>query len=119
MSRDKVHTPTRVTVNNAEQQLTIDWADGHVSTYSLDGLRRACPCAGCQGGHEQMGKLPDPEVFLVPPLMRWESLKLFPVGNYAIRFVWDDGHDAGIYSWERLRRMCPCPSCLEYWRIHG
>jgi len=60
-----------------------------------------------------MGRLPDPEIFLVPALMRWNDLKLIPVGNYALRFVWDDGHDAGIYSWERLRLMCPCPECLE------
>jgi len=113
MTLDKSRTPTRVTVTKETQQLSIAWADGHVSTFPLDGLRRACPCAGCQGGHENMGRLPDPEIFLVPALMRWNDLKLIPVGNYALRFVWDDGHDAGIYSWERLRLMCPCPECLE------
>jgi len=33
------------------------------------------------------------------------------VGNYAIRINWSDGHSAGIYSWEHLRRICPCAEC--------
>lgn len=28
-----------------------------------------------------------------------------PVGNYAIRIVFDDGHDTGLYAWSLLRRM--------------
>ena len=104
-------TARRVTVDADEQTLTIDWADGHRTVYPLDGLRRACPCASCRGGHEHMGDLPDPEVFLVPSLMRWEDVKVSPVGSYALRFTWDDGHDSGIYTWERLRAMCPCDAC--------
>ena len=103
--------PAKIVINNEAQTLTITWSDGHESAFPLDGLRRACPCAECQGGHENMGKLPDREIFLVPALIRWENLKLHPVGNYAIRFVWDDGHDAGIYAWDRLRAMCPCEAC--------
>ena len=97
-------------VDSADQILTITWSDGHESSYSLDGLRRACPCASCVG-HDGMGQLPDPMVFKVPALMRWEHLKLEPVGNYAVRLVWDDGHNSGIYTWERLRAMCPCDEC--------
>ena len=104
--------PTKIVVKNEKQTLSITWADGHESVFPLDGLRRACPCAGCQG-HENMGTLPDREIFLVPSLMRWEKLKLEQVGNYAIRFIWDDGHDTGIYTWERLRAMCPCDDCFE------
>jgi DUF971 family protein len=39
------------------------------------------------------------------------NVRLFPVGNYAVRFIWDDGHDSGMYSWDRLRQMCPCDEC--------
>ncbi len=59
-----------------------------------------------------MGKLPDPVVFQLPALMRWEKLRLESVGNYAVRMTWDDGHNSGIYTWERLRVMCPCQECL-------
>ncbi len=30
------------------------------------------------------------------------------VGNYAIRFNWNDGHQHGIFSWDYLREWCPC-----------
>ena len=33
------------------------------------------------------------------------------VGNYAIRFDWNDGHKHGIFSWRYLRDWCPCESC--------
>ncbi len=97
----------RAMLDNAAQSFTIDWQDGHVSIYPLDGLRRACPCAGCQGGHENMGGLPEPELFLVPALMQWNDVRIEQVGHYALRFTWDDGHNAGIYTWRRLRDMCP------------
>jgi DUF971 family protein len=100
----------RILVDGEAQVLTISWQDGHESVYPLDGLRRACPCASCVG-HENMGKLPDPVVFRLPALMRWEKLRLEAVGNYAVRMTWDDGHNTGIYTWERLRSMCPCEEC--------
>ena len=34
-----------------------------------------------------------------------------PVGNYAIRIDWSDGHKAGIYSYEHFRGICPCAEC--------
>ena len=104
--------PTRIVVEDNAQQLVITWADGHESSYTLDGLRRTCPCAACSGGHDQMGSLPDPQLLRVPALMQWHTLKIEPVGNYAIRIEWDDGHNAGIYTWERLRAICPCNVCL-------
>ena len=32
--------------------------------------------------------------------------KIEPVGNYAIKLVFDDGHDSGLYSWEYLHELC-------------
>jgi len=37
---------------------------------------------------------------------------LEPVGNYALRFTWGDGHNTGIYSFDLLRSLCPCRECL-------
>jgi DUF971 family protein len=36
-----------------------------------------------------------------------------PIGKYAIRFKWNDGHDLGIYSWRLLREVCPCEECKQ------
>jgi len=34
-----------------------------------------------------------------------------PVGQYAVRFVFSDGHSIGIYSFEYLCEICPCAEC--------
>lgn len=33
------------------------------------------------------------------------------VGSYAVQLRWQDGHDTGIYTFELLRRLCPCEEC--------
>ena len=100
-------TPERVAIDTDAQTVTIDWADGHQSTFPLDGLRRACPCAQCRGGHENMGSLPDPSIFDEPPRREWTDVQAETVGGYGLRFEWDDGHNDGIYTWKRLRAMSP------------
>ena len=100
-------TCLRVIVNRERQTFDIQWSDNHACSFPLDGLRRACPCAGCQG-HEKMHELPDPEIFHLPALVRWENVKVDVAGSVGLRLTWDDGHNSGIYTWERLRAMCPC-----------
>jgi len=41
-----------------------------------------------------------------------ERVSVSAVGNYALQFNWSDGHKTGIYSFEYLRQLCPCPQCL-------
>jgi len=45
------------------------------------------------------------------PASAFEAKDLFKVGNYAIGFKWGDGHDTGIYTFEYLRKICPCHGC--------
>ncbi|MEM1094023.1 MAG: DUF971 domain-containing protein [Bacteroidota bacterium] len=96
---------TRVVVDHGMQTLDLGWGDGSTTAIPLDALRRACPCVTCQGGHEHMGTLPERDVFLIPSLMFWNDVKVEPVGGYGLRFTWDDGHDTGIYTWQRLRAI--------------
>ena len=42
-----------------------------------------------------------------------KMLNVEPVGGYAIRVDWSDGHGSGIYSFDYLRSIC---SCAECWR---
>lgn len=88
------------------KELLITWQDGHHSSYSFPYLRRKCPCAGCVD--EWTGKLR-----LLPETISEEvrPLAIRPVGNYAIRFDWSDGHTTGIYSFEYLRSICACKDC--------
>lgn len=43
-----------------------------------------------------------------------DVVKIEPVGNYAVRLVFDDGHDSGIYSWPVLRDLGE--NVEDYWR---
>ena len=91
--------------------ITIDWKDGHTSTYALGYLREQCPCATCTGAH---GTPPTTKPAASPFPMYKPTLKMGDVesvGNYAIRIVWSDGHSTGIYSFEHFRRICPCEQC--------
>jgi DUF971 family protein len=90
--------------------LAIEWEDGHRSAYPLPGLRAACPCAECRGGHAGMGGEPTPEMLdgPLPPGAAVELAGLEAVGNYALQLTWQDGHSYGIYAWDYLRALCPC-----------
>jgi DUF971 family protein len=85
-------------------ELAIKWPDGGESFIPLETLRRACPCAGCQGEVDILGNLyKNPEKPFAPN--SFELVKLTSVGGYAIQPVWADGHNSGIYSFEYLRRL--------------
>jgi DUF971 family protein len=38
------------------------------------------------------------------------------VGNYAIQITFTDGHATGIFSYDHLRSICPCPDCAKAFR---
>ncbi len=105
--------PTGITANRQTGELSIQWSDGHESVYTFSLLRNACPCAECRGGHDQMSSEPDPLVFTLPgedtPKNRMKNLEA--VGSYALTIEWEDGHHYGIYNWNYLRALCPCPIC--------
>lgn len=109
--------PVKVRVRKSEGTgLEIDWKDGHHSAWRFAWLRDACPCATCDAEREQTGRAPGqpkPKETVLLPLYqappRPESVT--PVGNYALSFVWNDGHKTGIYSWDYLRRHCQCDEC--------
>jgi len=87
--------------------IEIQWDQaGHVGIYAARDLRLACQCATCR---EEMSGRPllDPEG--VPEGIRALELRL--VGAYAVQLTWSDGHSTGIYPWELLLDLCPCPAC--------
>lgn len=102
MSEGDNHWPVEVKLVEAERRLVVSWEDGHVSEYPLRYLRGFCPCAACQGHRS------GPPEFV--PTENEMILDVKPVGNYAMSVAWDSGHDTGIYSFEYLRGLCPCPT---------
>ena len=84
----------------------IRWNDSHESSYTSKEIRISCQCAECV---EEWSKrqLLDPAT--VPLDLQAEDHLM--IGNYAIQFLWSDGHYTGIFPFTVLREMCPCTSC--------
>ena len=87
-----------------ENLLECTWSDGYHSTITLEALRDDCPCAHCQKERKDSSK----KKFNIPMLKTFEEGKyvlkaLKSMGNYAIRAVWANGHEEGIYDYEYLR----------------
>jgi DUF971 family protein len=102
--------PEKISISKS-RGIHIGWKDGHVSDYGLQYLRDKCPCASCTGAH---GTPPRAAQAASPFPMFQPALRMTgaePVGSYALRIAWSDGHSSGIYSWEHLRSICPCPQC--------
>jgi len=92
-----------------KKAIDITWLDNHRSSYGFEFLRWSCPCAICRGEGGKPGVLATTER-LTPEQI--ELTDVGPVGNYAMSITWKDGHSTGIYSWEYLRHLCPCPDCV-------
>jgi len=76
------------------RHLVVQWNDGRTRTYDPNELRAACPCAGCAAG--QGG---------TPPAAELTVTAMQPVGNYAYRIEFSDGHTTGIFPLELLQRL--------------
>ena len=92
--------PTNIRAFQADAVLELTWDAEGVVRLPYRTLRAECPCASCR--NEWTG-----ERILDPATIR-ADLKLEgmePVGNYAVRLGWNDGHSSGLYTWETLRRL--------------
>lgn len=90
--------PTEVRLNPAKDVLTIAFDDGTRFDLRAEYLRVESPSAEVKG---HGGQKP-------PPITGKQDVKidgLEPVGNYAIRIGFDDGHDSGLFSWDYLHRL--------------
>jgi len=111
-------TPAKVRVHKTEGTgVEIDWKDGHKSAWTFTWLRNACPCATCHEERVHNGRKPGeakpkPQTLLPMYEAPMRPTEATPVGKYALKFKWTDGHESGIYSWEYLRRVCQCEACI-------
>ena len=100
-------------------RLRVEWSDGHQSVYAWKHLRDNCPCASCREERENP-KPADPFHILKPnELVPLAPREMTPVGRYAYKIVWSDGHDTGIYTLEHLRSLCQCPQCQPRQDVKG
>ena len=89
--------PRSLRVSRDRTQLTVEFEDGaHAIAAEL--LRVESPSAEVQG-HDPSQKV------IVRGKGDVRITDVQPVGHYAVRIVFDDGHDTGIYTWGALRRF--------------
>jgi DUF971 family protein len=90
--------PKHITYHREAAELELGWADGTVHRLSAELLRVHSPSAEVRGhgiGQEvlQTGK-------------RYVAINgIEPTGRYAIKIIFDDGHDSGLYDWAYLRKL--------------
>ena len=92
--------PTNIRAFQGEQVLELTWDGSQAARLPYRLLRGECPCASCR--NEWTGaRILDPET--IRPDLTLEAME--PVGNYAVRFSWSDGHGSGLYTWDLLHRL--------------
>lgn len=78
------------------EELALGFSSGREMYFRLPMLRRACPCAQCQGEPDAMGRVLRPVV--THGLGAFELKRFELVGGYGLQLFWADGHGTGIYS---------------------
>lgn len=95
---DDAPWPLELRLVRAEARLEIEFSDGRTHSLPAEYLRVESPSAEVQG-HGPGQKT------IVAGRRRVAIVEIEPVGNYAIRILFDDRHDTGIYSWSYLREL--------------
>ena len=90
--------PPRLELSAGGRELSVAFDEGRPFSLSAEMLRVMSPSA------EVQGHAPEQRVTVANKRhVRIKDLK--PVGNYAVRIVFDDGHDTGLYSWQYLQTL--------------
>ena len=90
--------PVEIRLDRAARRLEVDFGAAGRFALPAELLRVESPSAEVQGHSPSQRK--------TVPGKRSVGIKAIePIGHYAVRLVFDDGHDTGIYSWDFLRQL--------------
>ncbi len=92
------YVPQTINLRKKSKRLELAYADGKSWQLSCEYLRVFSPSAEVQGHGEGQDVLQVGKINVAIKAIE-------AVGNYAIKLVFDDGHDSGIYTWEYLREL--------------
>lgn len=101
--------PRELRVSKDRRQLTVRHADGATDVFAAELLRVLSPSA------EVQGHSPDQRV-TVAGKRDVAIADLVPIGHYAVRIVFDDGHDTGIFTWTFFAELGPAQE--DRWRAY-
>jgi DUF971 family protein len=99
MSEPQIPPPTDLKLHRRSRELTVRFADGMNARLSAEFLRVHSPSAEVKGHAAGEG-------ILVTGKEAVNIASLEPVGLYAVRLVFDDGHNTGLYTWSLLYELC-------------
>ena len=111
------HWPSELRLNAGKDRLIVTFESGERIELSAEYLRTHSPSAEVKGhGAEKM-----------PPVGGKRHIRIadvVPIGNYAARIVFDDGHDTGLFTWSYLHELgrtqgVRWPAYLEELAAHG
>jgi len=91
-------TPTEITLHQKSKTLEIAFVDGARFMLPFEFLRVYSPSA------EVRGHGPGQEILQVGK-QNVNLTELTPVGSYALKLAFDDGHDSGLYTWDYLYEL--------------
>lgn len=91
-------TPTEIKLRRKSRVLEVAWPDGRRDALAFEYLRVHSPSAEVQGHG------PGQDVLQIAK-ENVQVMAVDPVGHYAVRLVFDDGHDSGLYTWQYLREL--------------
>lgn len=95
--------PTDIVAKDQGRRLEVAYDDGVTVTLSAERLRVESPSAEVQG-HSSAEKR------IVTGKENVRIVDLEPIGNYAVKIAFDDGHATGLYTWDYLRKLANPPS---------
>ncbi len=95
-----MQTPQNIRVHKEDRILELVWSEDEVSRLPFRTVRQSCRCAACinEFTHEQ---ILDPES--VSETIHPQDVTL--TGNYALKILWSDSHDSGLFTWDHLRSI--------------
>jgi DUF971 family protein len=94
----KVKAPSELRVSKDRRLLTVTFPEGQAFEMPAEFLRVLSPSAEVQGHSPEQRQT-------VPGKRDVAISKIEPVGNYAVRIVFDDRHDTGLFTWSYLQTL--------------
>jgi len=101
--------PTEIRLDKSKEKLSVSFHSGEAFEFTAEFLRVLSPSAEVKGHSEETAKL------------QWGKsgviiTSIEPVGNYAIRIEFSDGHNTGFYSWVYLHELGTNKE--QYWQTY-
>jgi DUF971 family protein len=92
--------PVKIRALQEQAALEIQWKDGTIQRMPFKFVRSQCPCASCV---DEITNVRTLDVDSIPEDIKPTDISFS--GNYALKFVWSDGHHTGLFTWDHLTKL--------------